>query len=352
MLVNIIIGVIALSVIILIHELGHFIAARATGVRVEEFGLGYPPKLFGIKRGETVYSLNAIPFGGFTKLTGEEDPSSPRSLASKSIGIRLLILSAGSLMNILLPFFLLTAAFMIPHNVVMSEVIIQKVSAESPAAMAGIEPGDAVLSINDKPVNNISDLQRYIQLNLGRETTVLVERSSSDTREVQLIPRWEPPEGQGATGITVSMLNPTIIRQHYPFWEAVPLGVTEFGETFVLYKNGIISLISGAAPAVVAGPVGIAQITGEVARAGISPLLEFVALISLILGVLNLFPIPALDGGRIVFVMLEWIRRGKRISPKAEGLVHTVGFVLLMGAMILVTYQDILRIISGESLIP
>jgi len=352
MIVNIIIGVVALSVIILIHELGHFITAKATGVRVEEFGLGYPPKLFGIKRGETVYSLNAIPFGGFTKLTGEEDPSSPRSLASKSIGIRLLILSAGSLMNILLPFFLLTAAFMIPHDMVTGKVIIQKVSAESPAAMAGIEPGNAVLSINDKPVNNISDLQRYIQLNLGRETTVLVERSDSVTRELQLIPRWEPPEGQGATGITVSMLNPTIIRQHYPFWEAVPLGVTEFGETFVLYKNGIISLIIGAAPAIVAGPVGIAQITGEVARAGISPLLEFVALISLILGVLNLFPIPALDGGRIVFVMLEWIRRGKRISPKAEGLVHTVGFVLLMGAMILVTYQDILRIISGESLIP
>ena len=352
MIVNIIIGVIALSVIVLVHELGHFVTAKATGVRVEEFALGYPPKLFGIKRGETVYSLNAIPFGGFTKLTGEEDPSSPRSLASKSIGIRLLILSAGSLMNILLPFFLLTAAFMIPHDVVTGKVMIQKVVAESPAAMAGIEQGDAVLGINDKPVNNISDLQRYIQLNLGRETTVLVERSDSVTREVQLIPRWEPPEGQGATGITVSMLNPTIIRQHYPFWEAVPLGVIEFGETFVLYKNGIISLIIGATPAVLAGPVGIAQITGEVARAGISPLLEFVALISLILGVLNLFPIPALDGGRIVFVMLEWIRRGKRISPKAEGLVHTVGFVLLMGAMILVTYQDILRIISGESLIP
>ncbi|MBA7587226.1 Regulator of sigma-W protease RasP [subsurface metagenome] len=338
--------------IVLVHELGHFVTAKAAGVRVEEFGLGYPPKLFGIKRGETVYSLNAIPFGGFTKLTGEEDPSSPRSLASKSIGIRLLILSAGSLMNILLPFFLLTAAFMIPHDVVTGKVIIEKVATESPAAVAGIEPGNAVLSINDKPVNNISDLQRYIQLNLGRETTVLVERSGSDTREVQLMPRWEPPEGQGATGITVSMLNPTIIRQHYPFWKAVPLGVTEFGETFVLYKNGIISLIIGAAPAIVAGPVGIAQITGEVARAGISPLLEFVALISLILGVLNLFPIPALDGGRIVFVMLEWIRRGKRISPKAEGLVHTVGFVLLMGAMILVTYQDILRIIRGESLIP
>ncbi len=352
MIINILIGVVALSVIVLVHELGHFVTAKAAGVRVEEFGLGYPPKLFGIKRGETVYSLNAIPFGGFTKLTGEEDPSSPRSLASKSIGIRLLILSAGSLMNILLPFFLLTAAFMIPHDVVTGKVIIEKVATESPAAVAGIEPGNAVLSINDKPVNNISDLQRYIQLNLGRETTVLVERSGSDTREVQLMPRWEPPEGQGATGITVSMLNPTIIRQHYPFWKAVPLGVTEFGETFVLYKNGIISLIIGAAPAIVAGPVGIAQITGEVARAGISPLLEFVALISLILGVLNLFPIPALDGGRIVFVMLEWIRRGKRISPKAEGLVHTVGFVLLMGAMILVTYQDILRIIRGESLIP
>jgi len=352
MIVTLIIGLIALSVIVLVHELGHFIAAKTTGVKVEEFGLGYPPRLFGIKRGETIYSLNAIPFGGFNRLTGEEDPSSPRSFASKSIGIRLLILSAGSLMNLLLPFFLLTTAFMIPHDVVVSKVIVQEVAAESPAALAGIEPGDVILSVNDKPIDSTSDLQRSIQLNLGKKTMVLVERSDADTREVQVIPRWKPPQGQGATGVVVKMLNPTIVSQHYPFWKAVPLAVTEFAETFVLYKNGIISLIIGTAPAVVTGPVGIAQITGEVAKAGISPLLEFVALISLILGVLNLFPIPALDGGRIVFVMLEWIRRGKRISPKTEGLVHTIGFVLLITAMLLVTYQDILRIIAGESLMP
>ncbi|MFC2013039.1 RIP metalloprotease RseP [Chloroflexota bacterium] len=352
MVVNIIIGVVALSVIVLVHELGHFFTARITGVKIEEFGLGYPPKLFGIKRGETVYSLNAIPFGGFIKLSGEEDPSAPRSFASKGIGVRLLILSAGSLMNILLPFFLLTAAFVIPHDAVVSRVVVEKVVSDSPAAMAGMRPGDEILSIDGNPVNNISDLQRYIQLNLGVEITVLVERGESITDEMQLVPRWKPPEGQGATGIAVRMLEVSVVKQQHSLWDAMVMGVGEFGETFVLYKNGIISLIIGAAPAIVAGPVGIAEITGEVARAGISPLLEFIALISLILGVVNLFPIPALDGGRITFVILEWIRRGRRVSPKTEGLVHTIGFVLLITAMLLVTYQDIVRIISGQSLMP
>ncbi len=148
------------------------------------------------------------------------------------------------------------------------------------------------------------------------------------------------------------MPDPTIVSQSYPFWKAVPLGMTEFAETFVLYKNGIISMSIGSAPADVVGPVGIVQITGEMAKAGISPLLELSALISLIVGIVNMFPIPALDGGRIVFVLLEWVRRGKRISPKIERMVHTIGFSLLLVAMLAITYQDIIRIISGESLIP
>jgi regulator of sigma E protease len=148
------------------------------------------------------------------------------------------------------------------------------------------------------------------------------------------------------------MSSSTVISQSYPFWEAVPLGVTEFSETFVLYKNGIISMIIGSVSADVIGPVGIVQLTGELVEAGISPVLEFAALISLILAIVNMFPLPALDGGRIVFVLVEWIRRGKRVSPKTEGMIHAIGFFLLIGLMVVVTYQDIVRIISGGNMIP
>ena len=343
---------VVILVLVLAHELGHFITAKASGVRVDEFGLGFPPRLLSVRRGETRYSLNAIPLGGFVKMAGEEDPKVPRSLASKSVGTRLLVLSAGSLMNALLPLLLFSIAFMIPHNLVIGQVIVEEVALNSPADRAGIEPGDTFLSINNKPVNNIGDLHRYIQLNLGREIAILVQHSDSTTEDVQVIPRWKPPEGQGAVGILISAPDSTITSQHYPFWKAIPMGVSACIETFVLFKNGIISTIIGTAPVVVAGPVGIAQLTGEVAKAGISPLLEFAAFLSINLAIINIFPLPALDGGRIAFVLLEWVRRGKRISPKREGLIHAIGFALLMAAFLAITYQDIIRIISGNGLVP
>lgn len=341
-----------LVVLIIAHELGHFFTAKASGVRVEEFGLGFPPRLLSVKRGETRYSLNVVPLGGFVKMAGEEDPKLPGSLASKSIGTRLLVLSSGSLMNFLLPLLLFSIAFMVPHNVVFGQVLVEEVAPGSPAARAGIEPGDIVLGVNGNSVRNIGDLHRYIQLNLGREIPILVKHSDSTTEEVQVIPRWRPPEGQGAIGIVVKTSSPTIGRQHYPFWQAIPMGIGECIETFILFKNGIISMIIGTAPAAIVGPVGIAQITGEVAKAGLSPLLEFAAFISINLAIINIFPLPALDGGRIAFVLLEWVRRGRRVPPKTEGLIHLIGFAMLMALILAITYQDIIRIVSGESLIP
>ena len=353
MLITIVAFLVVLAVLIIAHELGHFATAKAFGVRVDEFGVGFPPRLLSIKRGETRYSLNAIPLGGFTKMAGEVDPeASPRSLASKSIGVRILVLSAGSLMNALLPLLLFSIAFMVPHNIVTGQVLVEEIAPNSPAAMAGIQSGDTIISINEKTLNNTIELSREIQLNLGKEITMVISHSDSTTEEVQLTPRWRPPEGQGAIGILVKTSNPTVVSQSEPFWRAIPLGVKECIETFVLFKNAIISLFIGTVSFQVAGPVGIAQMTGEVARAGISPLLEFAAFLSINLAIINIFPLPALDGGRIVFVLLEWIRRGKRISPKTEGLIHGIGFILLMAAILAITYQDIIRIISGESLIP
>ncbi|MFC1934023.1 RIP metalloprotease [Chloroflexota bacterium] len=350
--ISIISFLVVIVVLILAHELGHFITAKASGVKVEEFGLGFPPRLLSVKRGETLYSLNAIPLGGFVKMAGEEDPDVPKSLASKSIPIRLLVLSAGSLMNLLLPLLLFSIAFMVPHNLVIGQVTVEEVALDTPAARAGIRPGDIILSVNEKPVSNNGDLYRYIQRNLGKKVAMLIQHSDSTRENVQLTPRWKPPQGQGSTGIVIATSDATIVSQHYPFWKAIPLGVGACIETFVLFKNGIISMIIGAAPVTLAGPVGIAQLTGEAAKAGISPLLEFAAFLSINLAIINIFPLPALDGGRIAFVLLEGARRGKRIAAKTEGVVHFIGFAMIMAFILAITYQDIMRIISGESLIP
>ena len=341
-----------LAVLIITHELGHFATAKGFGIKVEEFGLGFPPRLIAARRGETLYSLNAVPLGGFTKMAGEKDPTVPRSLASKGTGTRLIVISAGSIMNALLPILLFSIAFMVPHDVVTGEVAVKEVAPSSPAAAAGIEAGDIVLSVDNKPVYNISELQRNIHLNLGKEINITVKHSDASTEEVQLIPRWKPPEGQGAIGIALNILNPTVVSRHEPFWKAIPMGASECIETFVLFKNEILKWFIGATTPQVTGPVGIAQLTGEVAKAGISPLLEFAGFISINLAIINILPLPALDGGRMVFVLFEWGRRGKRVSPKTEGLVHLIGFAMLMALIVVVTQQDIIRIISGESLIP
>ncbi len=350
--VSIVSFLVIIVVLILAHELGHFITAKASGVKVEEFGLGFPPRLLSVKRGETLYSLNAIPLGGFVKMAGEEDPDVPGSLAGKSIGVRLLVLSAGSLMNFLLPLLLFSIAFMIPYNQVVGQVTVEEVVPDSPAAQAGIRPGDSIISVNDKPVNNNGDLHRYVRLNLGNEINMLVQHRDATKENIHVTPRWRSPQGEGATGIAITTSGATIISQHYPFWKAIPLGVVACIETFILFKNEIITMIIGSAPVALTGPVGIAQITVEVAKAGISPLLEFAAFLSINLAIINIFPLPALDGGRIAFVLLEGVRRGKRIAPKTEGLVHLIGFVMIMAFVAAVTYQDIMRIISGDSFLP
>jgi regulator of sigma E protease len=351
-LITVLIFLGVLAVIIIAHELGHFITAKASGVEVKEFGVGLPPRLFSVKRGETIYSLNAIPLGGFTKMSGEEDPGAPRSLAGKSFGIRLLVLSAGSLMNFLLPLILFAIAFMVPHNMVIGDVLVEDVASGSPAALAGIEPGDRIVSINGKPLENSSDLQRYIQISLGREIVVRVEHGDLTVEDVNMVPRWRPPEGQGAVGIVISMPEATVVRRSEPFWRVPSLAVSACVETMALFKNGILSMLAGTTSLKLTGPVGIAQMTGEAAKVGISPLLEFAAFLSLNIGLINLFPLPALDGGRIGFLLLEKVRRGRRVSPKTEGKVHLIGFLLLMGVFAAVTYSDILRIVGGGSLMP
>lgn len=351
MILTIVVGIIVLSVLIIVHELGHFIAAKATGVPVEEFGVGFPPRLYGRKWRGTIYSINWIPFGGFNKIAGEVDPTVPKGLASRRYGVRLLVLSGGIIMNLLLPFVLLAVAYMVPHDIVSGQVVVQEIAPDSPAEMAGIKASDTIISVNDREVKNGGDISRYIQLNLGKEISLLVEHADATTETVELTPRWRPPEGEGAVGIAYRTEDAVIVSESYPPWEAIPIGARSCIEALVLYRNGIFGMILGTIPFTPAGPVGIVQVTGEVAHSGISPVLELTAFISIAIAITQLIPFPALDGGRILFVLLEWIRRGKRVSPKIEGIVHSVGFMILLGLLLLITYQDIARWISGGSLL-
>ncbi len=353
MILTIVVGLVVLSVLVLVHELGHFFAAKATGVPVEEFGIGFPPRIWGKKWRETIYSINWIPFGGFNKITGEIDPEVPKGLASRGYGVRLLVLAGGIIMNLLLPFVLLSVAYMVPHNMVVGEVVVKDVNPGSPAEMAGIQAGDTIVSIDGKDATNAGVLSRYIQMGLGTEITIEYESAATgETKTVKVVPRWRPPEGQGAVGILTETVNPVIESESLPFWQAIPQGCISVWETLVLYKNGIIGMILGTVPFVPTGPVGIVQVAGEVAQSGISPVLELTAFISIAIAITQLIPFPALDGGRIIFVFIEWIRRGKRVSPRIEGIVHTIGFMVLLALLVLITYQDIFRWATGGSLIP
>jgi regulator of sigma E protease len=285
-------------------------------------------------------------------MLGEEDPSAPRSFASKKPAVRLATLAAGPLMNAILPIVLLSIAFMVPTQVVVGDVVIDQVAPDSPAAEAGIVPGDTVISINGNSIQNIGDVIYDIHLKMGEKIILELKGADGNLKTATLVPRWNPPPGEGAVGIAMTMVNTGNVSQSYPFWEAVPKSISSIGDTFVLMRNEVTSWFVQKKAPEVAGPVGIFQLTGEVREAGPSYIIQFTAFLSLNLAIVNILPLPALDGGRIVFVLLEVVRRGKRVSPRTEGLIHYIGFAMLIALILVISYFDILRVIRGESLSP
>jgi regulator of sigma E protease len=353
MVVTIFAVIVVFSLLVLVHETGHFLVGKRAGVKVEEFGFGYPPRLITIgKWGDTEFTINAIPVGGFVRFVGEEDPSSPESLAGKSRLVRGFVLSAGSMMNIVLAVVLLSAVYMI-GTLVPSETEpgagIYQVMPDSPAALADIRPGDTIVAVDGQDVGGYEDLRTYTHAHLGQQITLTLRRNGSIISPVVVTPRAEYPEDEGPIGIAVG---PALIVKSYPPWQALPLGIYEtFVWLFAMFQWAV-AVIRGLVAPEVAGPIGILQATGEVVRYGLTDTMRFAAFLSTQLGIINMLPFPALDGGRLVFVILEVLRRGKRISPQKEGLVHIIGMAILLGFILVVSYFDILRLSSGRSLLP
>ena len=348
MIFTILLFVTLLGILILVHEFGHFFVAKKSGAKVEEFGIGFPPRIFSIKRGETVYSLNLFPIGGFVKIFGEdgESRSDPGSFASKSVKTRSLIIFAGVLMNLLLAVALLSFGHFVglPQviegsnvgaNVKNVSVRIIDVVKNSPAEEAGIAIGDIIVG-----VQNIEDIQNFIDQNLGNQITLTLKRGN-ETLDKKITPRVNPPEGEGAMGI--AMLKTGQIS--YPFYIAPFKGVES---TFVIAWGTIASfgqilsdwVRTGDLNEGLAGPIGIAVITGQVQKMGFLFLVQFMALISINLAIINILPFPALDGGRMLFLGIEKIK-GSPMNQKYEKMANTIGFGLLILLMIFITFKDI-----------
>lgn len=352
-LITTIVFAVLLLALVLGHEWGHLMAAKKAGCNVEEFGFGFPPRIIAKVWRGTKYSLNLLPLGGFVKIEGEDrqDPSpGPGSFASKSAGWRILILSAGVLMNVVLAYALLTvqAAVGMPqivtekngHALTDLKTYILDVAERSPASEAGIKSLDRIVRVQDIQDPLIDQVQQQIDVSKGKELTIEVERQGKhETFTVK--PRENPPAGEGPVGIALGAAG----LQRSPIWQAPFAGLKRTGEMLVGIVAQFAMIIQrlvagGGVGETLTGPVGIAVYTNEVTRMGLPYILEFGALISLNLAIINILPLPALDGGRILFVLLEKIA-GRRFPGKVEQITHTIGFVVLILLMVLITYKDV-----------
>jgi regulator of sigma E protease len=425
----IILFIVSLFVALCLHELGHFIASKRAGVKVEEFGIGIPPRLFGIKRGETIYSLNAIPIGAFVKAAGENDPAVPRSLAGKGPWTRLGIYAAGPLVNIFLAFILLSAFLALPYSVIAGDgIMVRAVVENSPAEEAGIEPGDLILEVAGQPIQNSADLSDMVNsVEEGAELSLTLLRDGQEVSKT-LKPRFDEEQQQQVIGVytgwnivtqvdegspsyeagiragdTVYSINGQLIyndnsmssalesvpeggeidmvllrdgnqtaesltnagyqtlpgvdmrwvegadieQERVPVWKAVYMGARYIIYMPVLIVQAIPLLIQRPDLALV-GPIGAGQLTVEIVRSSGSDTILFMGgIISLGLGIFNLFPIPPLDGGGMLVALIEGFRRGKRLSPQKVRLAQYIGTVFLIALMVLITFSDVYRLISG-----
>lgn len=374
MLLTIIIFIIVLSILVFVHELGHFVTARKFGVRAEEFGFGFPPRAFGFYKNNqgkwkhiigrkevtdcpgTVYSLNWLPLGGFVKIKGEngEGENELDSFASRPVWQRAIMLSAGVVMNVVLAMVLIISGFMVglPQSLDVNldaraqisdrKIQIVQVIKNSPAQSADLKMGDTIISIDNNEFKNFLELQTYVDSRIGQSLDYKIKRGQELINKT-ITPALMSETNKGGIGVAISETG--IVR--YPWYLAIWEG---FKTTFILIWAIIMAFyeffkglfVGQGVSADLAGPVGIATLTGQVARMGFVYLMQFTALLSINLAVINFFPFPALDGGRVLFLIIEKIKRGP-VRRELEGMIHNIGFILLMVLVVVVTFRDVAK---------
>lgn len=367
-MLTVLIFIVLLGLLVFVHELGHFLTAIRNGIRVDEFGFGFPPRMFGVIKddagkykivwgnkempsGKTVYSINWIPLGGFVKIAGEDghDTSDPSSFASKSAWVRIKVLGAGVAMNFLFAWFLISIVLMLgmPEPIEPSErgqypnaeIQVLSVGKGTPAEAMGLSMGDAIVSINGEKMQSLERVSQVIGENKGKSIRIEVDRFGQ-ALTLSGTPRTEYPASEGALGISFS--ETAVVS--YPWYEAIYRGaIATYNITMAILEafGKMIASLFGAEKAAldVTGPVGIVYLTKQMSDLGLPYLLQFAALLSINLGIINILPIPALDGGRILFILIEKLK-GSPVSRRMEGMIHQVGFMLLLLLMLFVTVRD------------
>lgn len=340
---TVLIALVIIAAIILVHEVGHFIAAKRIGIPVHEFSLGMGYKLFSTTKNGTEYSLRLIPIGGFVRMAGEDlgDLDDPNGFSKRTPLEKIRVAFAGPFMNLALALFIFiyTYAFIgIPS--ISDEPVIGSLVEGKPAGIVGLKPGDRIINIDGKTISYWSDITREIMSSGGKELAVTVARGA-ETIQYRITPEVD------SSGVPAIGIMGTINYEKQGIINSIKTGFIQTYQLTVMMLGGLWMIISGGASAAdLAGPVGIAQLVGEAAQGGAVFLLSFTAFLSINLGIINLLPIPALDGSRIVFAVVEAIRR-KPLEPEKEGFIHWVGFLFVMMIIIIVTYNDIVRLIKG-----
>lgn len=359
-----------LSILVFAHELGHFLTALLFGLKPKEFGFGFPPRVWGKyknKEGKwksvkgstevndadsTIYSVNLIPLGGFVNLGEDEiNETGPNSFAGKKIWQRAVILSAGVTMNILLAMVLIIIGLMfgmpqstdgLPKEAKISnqQIQIMQVIADTPAAKAGVKAGDVIVSIDNVKFSRYADLQKYVDEKTGKELTYKLKRNTEEL-EKKITPQKMSETKRGGIGVAIAETGVVRYPWYLAIWEGAKTTILLTWAIIVAFFNLFKELLTGhGVSADLSGPVGIANMTGQVARMGIAYLLQFVALLSINLAVINFLPLPALDGGRVLFLIIEKIKRSP-VKRETEALIHNIGFILLMLLVLFVTLKDV-----------
>jgi regulator of sigma E protease len=356
----------ALGILIFVHELGHFLTAIRMGIKVEEFGFGYPPRMLTLfhYRGVPV-TLNWLPLGGFVRMAGEEGNfEAAGSLAQAPPWRKIPVMAAGSIMNLLTAILLFAIVAMVGLPDPVGPVAVTRVVANSPAE-GKLQAGDVIRAVNGQQVDSPATLRRLVEAHAGQEVTLDVQsvksNGATEFKEVQIRPRTRDERGpnDGALGIQIDVPEGQVVETRYvdsvnPL-QALVAGTARTVGVLVQMIAGLGLLLASLFGLVVgpeggmAGPVGIARLTGQIAQqGGLLRLLDWTAILSVNLALINLLPIPALDGSRIVFALIEWVRGGKKVPPEREAMVHAVGMMVLLGLMLVITFADVRNWIGGR----